>query len=276
MMATIRYTRAFPSVNHGLTERMIEAPERMNPEEYEKLAAIDRDHWFYAGKRAIVRHWIARYRPLAATDVLLDAGMGTGAWLLTMARQCRIIGLDDYEESLRIAQPLVEAAGGRAIKTGLDHVDLPAATASVVTLLDVLEHLDDDASALREMVRLTRPGGLSVITVPALQMLWSDWDVVLHHRRRYSRSQLLGLVRATPGVELLHCAYTNTFSLLPIALIRMWRRLVPLKPGAARMEDRIPALWLNRILYRLYVTPACAAWWHPPAGVSLLAVLRRK
>jgi SAM-dependent methyltransferase len=247
----------------------------MNPEEYEKLAAIDRDHWFYAGKRAIVRHWISRYRRLTSDDVLVDGGMGTGTWLLSMARECRIIGLDDYEESLRIAKPLVEAAGGRAIKTGLGRVDLPDGAASVVTLLDVLEHLDDDAGALREMARLTKPGGLIVITVPALQILWSDWDEVLHHRRRYSRRQLLELIRRTPGVELLHCAYTNTFSLLPIALIRMWRKLVPLKPGAPRMEDQIPAPWLNRILYQLYVPPACAGWWHPPAGVSLLAVMRR-
>lgn len=247
----------------------------MNPEEYEKLAAIDRTHWFYAGKRAIVRHWIARYRPLAPDDVLLDAGMGAGTWLLEMARACRIIGLDDFDESLRIARPLVEAAGGQAIKTGLGRVDLADAVASVVTLLDVLEHLDDDAAALGEMARLTRPGGLIVITVPALRILWSDWDEAMHHRRRYSRAQLLRLVRATPGVELLHCAYTNTFSLLPIALVRAWRRLFPPLPGAARMEDRVPASWLNRILYHLYVRPACAGWCHPPTGVSLLAVLRR-
>ena len=62
---------------------------------------------------------------------------------------------------------------------------------SIMTLMDVLEHLDDDDAALREMIRLTRPGGLIVITVPALRWLWSDWDVVLHHRRRYHRRPIL-------------------------------------------------------------------------------------
>src|SRR5438445_7673239 len=148
----------------------------MNPEEYEKLARIDGRHWFYAGKRAIVRHWIARYRTLGRDDVLLDAGMGTGAWLLEMAPFCQVIGLDDFAESLRIAQPRLEAAGGKALKSRLDHVALPDGVATVVTLLDVLEHLDDDRAALVEMVRLTQPGGLIVLTDPPLRMLWRDWD----------------------------------------------------------------------------------------------------
>lgn len=242
--------------------------------EYANLDRIDRVHWFYRGKRAIVRHWINRYVSLGSDDLVIDAGMGTGAWLVEMSSVCRVIGLDDYEESIILARPRLEAVGGRAIKTPLDRVDLPDSCATVVTMLDVLEHLDDDRAALREMIRLLRPGGILIITVPALQWLWSDWDVTLHHRRRYHQADLLRLV-SQPEVEVLRCAYTNTAMLPPIAVVRLWRKFFAPKPGAPRAEDQIPGDTLNSLLYHSLVTPARWSWFQPPLGVSLLAVLRR-
>lgn len=246
----------------------------MNPEEYEKLDRLDRVHWFYRGKRAIVRHWIGRYAALGPGDLLIDAGMGTGTWLVEMSRRCRVLGLDDHDESLAVACPRLRAVGGDYRKTTLERVDLPDGCAAVVTLMDVLEHLDDDAAALREMIRLTRPGGLLLITVPALRWLWSDWDVVLHHRRRYDRAGLLDLVRQ-PGVEVLRCTFMNTALLAPIGLVRLGRKLRPPRPGARRLEDHVPGRMLNALLYHFLTVPACWEWFRPPIGVSLLAVLRR-
>jgi SAM-dependent methyltransferase len=181
--------------------------------------------------------------------------------------------LDQYEESVALARPRLEAVGGTVLQTSLDRVDLPDGIATVVTLLDVLEHLDDDAAALREMRRLVRPGGLLVLTVPALRWLWSDWDVALHHRRRYQRADLLRLLQACDA-RVLHCAYINTAALPSVALVRGWRRLFPPAPGAVRAEDRIPWGPANNLLYHLFVAPACRPWFRPPAGCSLLAVLR--
>src|SRR5262249_13038461 len=159
--------------------------------------------------RAIVRSWIRRYLKLNAEDILIDAGTGTGTWPVEMSACCRVIGLDDHAESVALARPRLEAVGGRMIPTPLDRLDLPHGLAAVVTILDVLEPLDDDEAALVEMIRLVRAGGVLVITVPALRWLWSDWDVSLHHRRRYHRADLLRLLRR-PGVEVLHCTYTNS------------------------------------------------------------------
>ncbi len=246
----------------------------MNPDEYQKLSLIDRDHWFYRGKRDLVRHWIGRFIRLKADDLLIDAGMGTGTWAAEMAAHCRVIGIDDHRESLALAAPRVEAAGGRVMQSGLGAVDLPTGAAAVVTLMDVLEHVEDDAGALREMIRLTRPGGLIVLTVPALKWLWSDWDLAVHHRRRYTKGELLQLARQ-PGVRLLRCAYFNTAMLLPIVLVRGWRRLRPARVGSRRLEDRVPPRPLNRALRYLMVRPACSTWCPAPVGVSLLAVLQR-
>lgn len=246
----------------------------MDPSEYSKLNEIEREHWFYRGKRDIVRFWLDRYYQLKSDDLLIDAGMGTGAFLEEMSAQCRVLGIDDHDESLELARPRIEAVGGSVWKTTLDHVDLPDGSATVITLLDVLEHLDDDAGALREMIRLTRPGGLIIITVPALRWLWSDWDEAVHHRRRYHRPEFIQLCRQ-PGVELLRCAYINFATIVPIGLVRGWRKVRPPKPGAERAEDMIPMKPVNAVLYQTFVRSACAGWVKPPLGVSLLAVLRR-
>jgi SAM-dependent methyltransferase len=244
----------------------------VNPEEYQKLEALDREHWFYAGKRAIVRYWISRFADLTPDSLLVDGGAGTGTWLAEMRHTCRVLGIDDHEESLSIAGPKLD---GAVMKAPLHRVDLPDNHASVVTLLDVLEHVIDDAAALREMVRITRPGGLLVITVPALPWLWSDWDEILHHQRRYYRSGLLRLVHM-PGVEVLRCAYINTWALPAMVAMRFWRRLTggP-RSGRPRAEERLPPKWLNRLFQAFYVKPACWSWFRPPLGASLLAVLRK-
>lgn len=246
----------------------------MNPGEYRRLAAVEQEHWFYRGKREIVRHWIERLVRLQAQDLLIDAGTGTGTWATEMCSRCQVIGLDDHEESLALAAPRIEAAGGRVLKSDLRAVPLPSGCASVVTALDVLEHLDDDRGAFGEMLRLTRPGGLMVVTVPALACLWSDWDEALHHRRRYDKPGLEQVLRQ-PGSRLLRCVYFNTAMLPLIALVRWMRRIRPSSPGR-RLEDRIPSRPLNALLYHLLVRPACWEHFSPPAGVSLLAIVERE
>lgn len=247
----------------------------MNSDEYTKLDQLDRRHWFYCGKRTIVRSWIDRHLALTPDDLVVDAGCGTGTFLEEMSRDCRVLGLDDHAESIAIAGPRLAASGGRTLQTSLERVDLADGSAAVVTLLDVLEHVDDDAAVLREMTRLVRPGGLIVITVPALRYLWSDWDVALHHRRRYHRPQLVALCN-DQNVSILHCAYFNAVALPAVALVRAFRKLRPSRPGMARAEDRIPHHLLNQLLYQTMVTPARWGWFRPPLGVSLLAVLQRK
>jgi len=246
----------------------------MNPEEYTKLDRIDRDHWFYQGKRKIVRYWIDRYITLHPDDLYIDAGCGTGTMLLEMSKACHVLGLDDHQESTTIARPKVEPVGGHVLQTNMIDVPLKDGCAAVVTLLDVLEHIDDHKAALQEAIRLVRPGGLIIITVPAMKILWSDWDVALRHRRRYTRDELVALVDS-PETKLLRCTYFNTALLPAIMAVRLWRKLRPSLNGKTRAEDRIPAAPINRLLMSLMTKPATWPWFQTPIGVSLLAVLRR-
>ena len=180
--------------------------------------------------------------------------------------------LDDHEESLRLLRTRFRA--DQILSLAGDRVPLPDASLDYVTALDVLEHTPDDAAVVRGFHRLLRPGGLAVVTVPASMALWSDWDVGLHHFRRYSRPQLTALFPSADW-KVVHVNYTNVLVYPLVWLVRRWRRWFPQPGEPIRAEDRLPPFWLNRIMRAQFVW--MASWRIPlPFGVSLLLVAQRR
>lgn len=247
----------------------------MDAAEYANLERIEREHWYYAGKRELVHHWIHHARSGEGRARALDCGAGTGCFALELARKHDVWVLDDHEESLRLLR--ARFPEDRVISLAGDRVPLADGSLDIITALDVLEHTPDDAAVVRGFHRLLAPGGLAVVTVPASMALWSDWDVSLHHFRRYDRAGLRALFPAGQW-ELVHVNYTNVAAYPAVWLLRRWRRWFPAASrggGAERAEDKVPAPWLNRALQRIFVT---MGRWRPPLpfGVSLLLVARRR
>lgn len=248
----------------------------MNPAEYDNLEATERDHWYYVGKREVVRRWLERSIRLGPQQTLLDCGAGTGFFAQELAGTCRVLVLDDHEESLRRLR--LRFSDEQVLKVSAAGIPLPAASVDALTALDVLEHIEHDDAAARDMARVVRPGGVAVVTVPAGMALWSDWDVGLHHYRRYNRKQLRALFPETAW-EIVYVNYTNVLVYPVVWLARKWRTLRPAAPtsgsNGARAEDRIPPRWLNTFMRKIFV--GMAQWRVPfPFGVSLLLVARRR
>jgi ubiquinone/menaquinone biosynthesis C-methylase UbiE len=246
----------------------------MNTSEYAKLSAVEERHWFYSGKRAIVRHWLQRTGPLKASDLLVDCGAGTGRFVEEMTSHCRAIALDDHAESLAIARGRLGRE--RVVEGRCTDLPFPDSSIDAITALDVLEHVDRDDLAVKQFARALKPGGLLVVTVPALPALWSDWDVVLHHHRRYTKRTLLALV-SHPSLDLLHWNYVNVAALPAVWLVRMLRKLHKGTESTTgtRAEDSIPPEPLNNLLRWMFVTLACQRLVHFPLGVGLLGVWRK-
>lgn len=246
----------------------------MNADEYSNLERVEGEHWYYRGKREIALRWLELARPVGLRDCLLDCGAGTGRFASEMSKRCEVYVLDDHEESLRLLRKRFPA--DHVLTLGAEGVPLPDGSCDYVTALDVLEHVPDDALVVRGFYRLLKPGGVALVTVPAGMALWSDWDVSLHHHRRYHRDQLAALFPDGEW-ELVHVNYTNVPVFPFVWIIRRLRARFASNGASVstRSEDRVPPAWLNRLLRWSFVAPA---FWRVrfPFGVSLLLVARKR
>ena len=235
-----------------------------------KWGDVEDRHWWYAGRNGIVADAALAQVPAKAVDVL-EVGCGSGGFLA---------GLSDVlpDARLRGIEPN-EAARGRSIAKGLavepgsfELLPVRSSSTDVLFALDVLEHCEDDAAALAEARRVLRPGGLIILTVPALPALWSRWDEVNAHHRRYVRDGLIGLVRAA-GFEPIRTTYFNMF-LLPIgwAVRKLSRPSDGQPPPGADLPPRpVNALFRGIIGLERRVLRHAGL----PIGMSLLVVARR-
>jgi SAM-dependent methyltransferase len=139
---------------------------------------------------------------------------------------------------------------------------------------DVIEHLEDDVGALRELRRVTKPGGALLVTVPAYQWLWSGHDEINHHHRRYNRRTLLAAAVGA-GWQQERSAHFNSL-LLPVAI--MLRALERFKPSTTKssLDLWVPPAPFNWALRQPLNLEAAVIGrgGSIPAGLSLLAVFR--
>ena len=115
-------------------------------------------------------------------------------------------------------------------------------------LLDVLEHIDDDSGSLSAVRSLMSNNGVILITVPAFQWLWSEHDVVHHHRRRYSKENLKEKLDLC-GFKVKYISYFNTL-LFPFALAeRIKQRIFP--PHVTKVL-KLPNRKINYLLEKIF------------------------
>lgn len=233
---------------------------------YHRMAEIEDRHWWFAGRRAVVGDTLARLG-LPAGARILEVGCGTGGNFSLLSRFGDLWALDADSTAL-----------GYADRSGLAHVGagrlpdgLPAdlGTFDLVVLLDVLEHLDDDAASLVRVLPLVRPGGRLFVTVPAHPRLWSPHDELHQHRRRYTKRQLLELTEAA-GFIVRRLTYFN-FLLLPAVLVgRLLQRALKRPP---ERDLDVPAASVNRVLGAIFASERhLLRYGNLPVGVSLLLV----
>jgi SAM-dependent methyltransferase len=155
--------------------------------EVRKLTELEDRHWWYRERRALVAGAIRRLRPGVALDV---GAAGGGNTRVLRAAGWRAVALEYGEEGARVcAERAIPVLRGDATR-------LPLAPGSLdlVVAYDVLEHIDDDAAAAKEVFELLRPGGVFLVAVPCDPRLWSAHDEAVGHVRRYTRPELLALL----------------------------------------------------------------------------------
>jgi SAM-dependent methyltransferase len=244
----------------------------MREDFYAEYFGVEDRHWWFIGRRRIILSLLAERLPPASangTRRILDLGCGTGTMLAHLRKFGEVEGVDADEQAVEFCR----ARGELQVRL-LDGPELPLPDNAfdLVTALDVLEHIEDDSRALREIRRVLRPGGLLLATVPAHRWMWGAQDEISHHFRRYSAAEISSRI-GKAGLDLERLTYFNSLLFPPIAAVRLVRRAVPPR-GEPRSDFEMTREGpVNGLLARVFSSEA--RWLRGrdlPFGVSLLAL----
>jgi ubiquinone/menaquinone biosynthesis C-methylase UbiE len=265
----------------SITTNIIEKPlpREMQEHTYAIMRRVEETHWWFAGRRRIIRSFLERLCSDAEVESaggggrhpvnILDVGCGTGANLEMLSEFGEVEGVDISGEALAFCRE----RGLENVKQG-EAEALPFADSSfdLVTGLDVVEHLDDDHAGLKEMRRVLRPGGHALVFVPAFMFLWGVQDDISHHRRRYTLDQLERVMRQS-GFRVERASYVNISFFAPILFGRLLMRALRIRPES---ENNITIGFLNGLLGKLFGSESFALrYLNFPFGVSIICVARR-
>lgn len=241
---------------------------------YSQMYRQESYYWWHLAKRQMVNNFITNYCSTRSGKLkILDLGCGTGKLMQELSSCGQCYGLDYSPLALRFCQQqgikkhyLIKAD----INTTLP---LPENSFDIITILDVLEHTKNDQAVLKEIKRVLKPNGLLILTVPAYQSLWSYWDKMLGHKRRYHRSQLLSIFSQTK-FNIVKLTYFHSFVLIPAILIRRFKSL---NKHSSKTSDfiELPKI-INKIL--LLVTNGenkLLQHFNLPFGLSLFAIVSK-
>lgn len=247
----------------------------MKQEMYHYFNLLEETHWWFLARKEIVLRLIHKFQQRekeSSPPHILDIGCGTGGMLTALQSLGTVWGIDSSKKAVDYASSKVPKA---TITQGSVPQDMPQQQFDIITLLDVLEHIEDDTAALQKIKQSLKPRGIAVITVPALQFLWTSHDDMNEHKRRYSRRELKEKIEKS-GLILKKISYYNTLLFLPIAAIKILQRLFPLKKKS-HFRDTPPPAFLNiplRIIFGLekYLLSSL----NFPFGISIIAVVQHE
>lgn len=239
----------------------------MEPNEIEKMHKLEETHWWFQGKKYIIKSIMKNIE--IPKGRFLDIGCGTGMFLNEFGKDRIAYGLDLSEQALSYCTKKGDAFLVRAFGNKLPFKE---EVFSFVSLLDIVEHVDNDLELLKEVNRVCKSGAIVVITVPAFNFLWGSHDIAQHHKRRYTQKQLRNL-GFSAGFLLERLTYTNFFIFLPVLLRRITSR--KLSDGKGSDLGQTPSIiaYLLKYIYKLEAVYLKKASF--PFGVSLLMVLRK-
>lgn len=237
---------------------------------YEVESQVEQSHWWFVGRRQLFRRCIEALA-LPADAAILDVGTSTGTNLRLLRDMgfTRYRGLDPSPDAIRWC---AQKGFGTVEQGSVSKIPHPDETFDLVLATDIIEHVDDDVMALRELRRVLKPGGTLLITVPAFASLWGLQDEVAHHKRRYRKSMFLERI-ARAGLACRTSYYFNFLLFVPIWLARQAIRLLGIR---LKSENQINTPMLNGFLRAIFsIDVTLARHLKPPFGASILGLAWR-
>lgn len=219
----------------------------MNHSAYSEMYQIQENHWWYVGRRLILKKILSEFLP-SEKGKILEIGSGAGGNIQLLSTFGSLEITDIEIQAINFCK---EIAFKHKIDISFSHGDFYTnysikknQSFSAICLFDVLEHLENEIETLDLCFKLLAENGKLLITVPAYQWLWSAHDEYLHHVRRYSKAQLIKLIENS-GFRIVDSGYFNSI-LFPLAIFERLFNRNTLK------KIHVPSKYLNLLLLKIF------------------------
>lgn len=241
----------------------------MDRDVYERMAESQAAHWWFSARRRIISS-VIQHLDLQQGAEILEAGCGPGGNLQMLQQHGTVYAMEPDSSSVDFAQSI----GCATVQSGFlpDAIPFEDKQFDLIVALDVLEHVQADAEAVRALLHRVKPQGNLLVTVPAFQFLWSAHDDHHHHQRRYSPKTLRDLFQLD-GIDVQWVTCFNTWLFPLIFTVRMLKRLLGLRDSP---DDAMPGAVLNRLLLGIFASERFVVGRvHLPVGTSVMLLARK-
>lgn len=224
-------------------------------------------HWWWRARERVILDALRAHEPPAGWSTVLDVGCGDGLFFDALSRLRGVT----FVEGVEPAEALVSPDGPHRARIHVVPFDERFDSGrrySLITMLDVLEHLPDPVAALRHALSLLEPDGVFLATVPAFMALWTRHDELNHHYTRYTKASF-GALASAAGLRIAEERYFFRWTALAKVATRVKEWALPGAPRA----PAVPPAPINGALYALSRAEEVMLRKVPvPFGSSLLVV----
>ena len=244
----------------------------MKVELYDTYRKVEATHWWFVARRAIIMDMLFQKYSIGASSRILDVGCNYGYFVGDLQKKgyTNAYGTDISAEAIEYGKQ--QGIHNLSVATA-DRLPFPEGGFEATLALDVIEHIEDDRAALKEIARVTKKGGYFFVMVPAYMWMWSLQDEVALHFRRYTKKTFRAAAEGS-GFRIVGMTYFNTLLFAPIVLIRMLERLMKVNRSS---DFELNNAFTNTVLKAIFGLEAhLLRFIKFPFGVSLLVVLQKE
>lgn len=251
----------------------------MDRQIYKDYYKLEREHWWFRARLVILESLLVQQKLSAPgkNNRILNAGAATGATSIMLKNHGEVVSLEFDKDCSEFLSTVLNE---EVVNASLTHVPMEDKSFDLVCAFDVIEHIQDDDRAIKEIHRLLNDDGYVYITLPAFNFLWSKHDEMHHHHRRYTIGRIVKLLEDN-NFEVRYKSYFNTIFFIPILFYRLFanmlRKRLQKEYDASYIEGHVPGRFLNTLLYHIFKSELSLLRRNLflPIGVSLVVVGRK-
>jgi len=184
---------------------------------YKEYYHLEREHWWFSARLNILENKVKQILVNKPAAQILNIGIATGATSIMLQKYGAVTSLEYDKECCEYVR---DKCNIEVINGSMTELPFDSNQFDLVCAFDVVEHIEDDSTAITELKRVMKTNGRFFLTVPAFMFLWSEHDEINHHFRRYTRNNFKSLLTGH-GLFLTYSSYFNFLLFIPIAVVRV-------------------------------------------------------